>query len=109
MKINDNIKQELRDVVAASFETGHFSFETYQDFRREYPIFGKEAWEYYCELVNLGPAGFYEEFKDEYDFDPMFIQEYAPYYNEEDKFSSVDYAPFCDLDDEDEDEEEEEE
>ena len=84
MKLNIEQKNELRDVVAMSFETGHFSFDNYEDFKREYSDYGKEGWEYYCELVNLGPAGFYEEFKDDYDFDPMFVQEYGdPDYEEE--------------------------
>ena len=65
-----------------SFETGHGWFETYHDFKREYPNLDETAWEYYNELVNMGPAGFYEEFRDEYDFDPMFVEEYAPYCNE---------------------------
>ena len=71
--LRDDVKQELIEVVAMSFETGHFSFEDYTDFKREYPNLGKEAWEYYCELVQMGPVGFYEEFKDVYDFDPMFV------------------------------------
>ena len=74
-------KRELMEVVAMSFEVGHFSFETEEDFKREYPNLGKEGWQYYCELVCKGPVGFYEEFKDEYDFDPMFVAEYG--YEEE--------------------------
>lgn len=83
--LRDNIKQELIEVVAMSFETGHFSFDDYADFKREYPSAGKEAWEYYCELVQLGPVGFYEEFKDVYDFDPMFVEEYGHYYDDEEE------------------------
>ena len=71
------MKREIMEVVAGKFETGHGGFEDYNEFKREYPDFGMEGWEYYCELVNLGPAGFYEEFKDDYDFDPMFVQEYG--------------------------------
>lgn len=77
------MKREIMEVVAMSFETGHFSFESFEDFKREYPDFGKEGWEYYCELVNLGPVGFYEEFKDDYDFDPMFVEEYGHYYDDD--------------------------
>lgn len=83
MELTTENKNELRDIVAMSFETGHFSFDNYGDFRREFPALGKAGWEYYCELVGLGPAGFYEEFKDVYDFDPMFVAEYAPYYSDE--------------------------
>lgn len=77
------MKREIMEVVAMSFETGHFSFDSFEDFKREYPDFGKEGWEYYCELVNLGPVGFYEEFKEDYDFDPMFVSEYGHYYDDD--------------------------
>lgn len=90
MKLNQNLKNEIMEVVAMSFETGHFSFDNKEDFKRDFRDFENfdskavdEAWEYYCELVNLGPAGFYEEFKDDYDFDPMFVEEYG-YEEEED-------------------------
>jgi hypothetical protein len=86
-KLNEEQKRDIMEVVAMSFETGHFSFETKEDFKREYEGLASEvmdtAWEYYLELVNLGPVGFYEEFKDEYDFDPMFVEEYGHYYDEE--------------------------
>lgn len=77
MVINTEAEREIMEIVAAGFETGHHAFETYADFKRECPGLGKKGWEYYCELVDLGPAGFYEEFKDHYDFDPMFIAEYG--------------------------------
>ena len=90
MKLNQEQKNEIMQVVAMSFETGHFSFDNKEDFKRDAGEFETltsevvdEAWEYYCELVNLGPAGFYEEFKDDYDFDPMFVEEYG-YEEEED-------------------------
>ena len=75
--MTEAVKQELIEVVATSFETGHRCFETYNDFAREYPELGREAWEYYLELMDLGPVGFYKEFEDVYDFDPMFVQEYG--------------------------------
>lgn len=95
MKLTVENKNEIRDIVAASFETGHLGFDSYEDFRREYPKLGKAGWEYYCELVNLGPAGFYEEFKDVYDFDPDFIAEYAPYY-EDDEYDEDEEEDFID-------------
>ena len=76
-----SLKQEIMEVVAISFETGHFSFKDFDDFKREYPDFSKEGWEYYVELINMGPIGFYEEFKDKYDFDSMFVEEYGHYYD----------------------------
>ena len=85
MRVLDNVKQELMEVVAMSFETGHFSFEDFEDFQKEYPYLDKNAWEYYLELVNMGPVGFYEEFKDKYDFDPMFVEEYGHYYDDEEE------------------------
>lgn len=75
----DGAAEELINVVAASFETGHFSLKSYEDFKREYPNYGKDEWEFYSNLTYMGPVGFYEEFKDDYDFDPMFVQEYSPY------------------------------
>jgi hypothetical protein len=85
MELNKELKQEIIEVVAGSFETGHFSFETKEDFKREYPNLGKDGWEYYCELVNMGPVGFYEEFKDVYDFDSMFVEEYGHYYDDDEE------------------------
>ena len=76
--------EELVNVVAGAFETGHIAFKDYREFKREYPTYGKAEWGYYNELINMGPAGFYEEFKDDYDFDPMFVEEYGdPDYEEE--------------------------
>lgn len=88
MKLNQEQKQEIMEVVAMSFETGHFSFDNKEDFKRDFegiqPAAVDAAWEYYCELVNFGPVGFYEEFKDVYDFDPMFVEEYGHYYDDDD-------------------------
>lgn len=84
MKLNQEQKNEIINVVAMGFETGHSFFEDKREFNRECPNL-KGGWEYYCELVNLGPAGFYEEFKDVYTFDPMFIEEYGFYDDEEEE------------------------
>lgn len=96
--LRDDVKQELIEVVAMSFETGHFSFEDYSDFKREYPNLGKEAWEYYCELVQMGPVGFYEEFKDVYDFDPMFVEEYGHYYDDDEDEEEYKFVVRFDID-----------
>lgn len=96
--LRDDVKQELIEVVAMSFETGHFSFEDYSDFKREYPNLGKEAWEYYCELVQMGPVGFYEEFKDVYNFDPMFVEEYGHYYNDDEDEEEYKFVVRFDID-----------
>lgn len=89
MSLNQELKQELVEVVAMSFETGHFSFDDFEDFKREYPKSSKEAWEYYCELVQMGPVGFYEEFKDVYDFDLMFVEEYGHYYDDQENLCNT--------------------
>lgn len=86
MELNKELKQEIMETVAMSFETGHTAFESKEDFKRDFEGNSKivdTAWDYYCELVNLGPAGFYEEFKDVYDFDSMFVGEYGNLEDEE--------------------------
>lgn len=97
MKLKQEIKNEIMKVVAESFETGHFSeldeLEIAASILEHYPELDlngqkqvyEQACEYYLELVNLGPVGFYEEFKDVYDFDPMFVEEYGHYYDDEDE------------------------
>ena len=37
----------------------------------------EEAQDYYQELANMGPAGFYEAFQDEFDWDPDFVAQYS--------------------------------
>ena len=89
MKLTLEQKQEIIETVAMSFETGHTAFESKEDFKRDFEYDSKvvdAAWDYYCELVNMGPAGFYEEFKDKYDFDPMFVSEYGDADYEEEIF-----------------------
>lgn len=60
---------DLLDMAQVSFETGvrfdEGDFEDSEDF-------GK-----YQQLMDLGPAGFYEEYKDTLDFDPDFVAEYG--------------------------------
>jgi hypothetical protein len=95
MELSKEQKQNIMEVVAASFETGHFSeldkleiaasiIESYPelDLNDQKRIY-EQACEYYCELVNMGPAGFYAEFKDDYDFDTNFIAEYGEMDSEE--------------------------
>lgn len=87
MKLTLEQKQEIMETVAMSFETGHTAFESKEDFEKDFEGIRSEAvdaaWDYYCELVNKGPVGFYEEFKDEYDFDTNFIAEYGEMDSEE--------------------------
>ena len=73
MKLTQEQMQEIRETVEMYFETGHFCFDNKEDFKRDFEGIQPEAvddvWEYYWELVNLGPVGFYDEFSDDYDCD----------------------------------------
>lgn len=79
--LSDELKSELINVVGATFETGHLLLREQHDFNREFQHLShdekQEAWKYYRELVDMGPSGFYQAFKDTYDFDPMFVEEYG--------------------------------
>ena len=57
------------EAAQMSFESGHRADEN--DFRSH------EDYEQYLEYMDMGPEGFYEEFKDDLDFDDMFVEEYA--------------------------------
>jgi len=46
----------------------------------------EEAQDYYQELADMGPAGFYEEFQDEFDWDPDFVAQYGDNFEEEDDY-----------------------
>ena len=71
----------ILDIVKMGYETGHQIFDSYEDFIEDeevQDIDDKEAaWDFYCDLIDMGPAGFYEEYRDELDFDPSFIAEYG--------------------------------
>ena len=71
----------ILDIVKMGYETGYQIFDSYEDFIEDeevQDIDDKEAaWDFYCDLIDMGPAGFYEEYRDELDFDPSFIAEYG--------------------------------
>lgn len=71
----------ILDIVKMGYETGYQIFDSYEDFIEDeevQDIDDKEAaWDFYCDLIDMGPVGFYEEYKDELDFDPSFIAEYG--------------------------------
>lgn len=46
----------------------------------------EEAQDYYQELADMGPAGFYEEFQDEFDWDPDFVAQYGDDFEEDDDY-----------------------
>ena len=71
----------ILDIVKMGYETGHQVFDSYEDFIEDEEVQDIEdkeaAWDFYCNLIDMGPAGFYEEYRDELDFDPSFIAEYS--------------------------------
>ena len=81
MFLPEEEKNEIMETVALGFESGEFPYETKHEMQNtcQYPCAEMldEAWDYYEELVELGPVGFYERFRDEYDFDISFIREYV--------------------------------
>ena len=94
MELNQKLKTEIMEIVAASFETGYFDFDRFEvsallvsvhpnATKKELEDLFEDAYTYYIELVSMGPVGFYEEFKDEYDFDTDFIAEYGETDSEE--------------------------
>ncbi len=56
------------EAAQQSFEYGHYAEEN--DFK------SAEDYAQYLEYMDMGPEGFYEEFKDDLDFDDMFVEEY---------------------------------
>ena len=83
MALNKEQQAYILDAVKLGFEYG---LENDEDkFKRELQEEGslfegqvEEAAEWYSELVNYGPAGFYEEYPD-LDWDEDFISEYGEY------------------------------
>lgn len=78
----------ILDVVKGKYETGHGYLEDKGDYeealgRRLTDAKYEQLEEFYSDLMDLGPEGFYEEYKDMLDFDPDFIAEYG--YSEDDE------------------------
>ena len=78
--------QYLIDWVGACFETGHGWAEDFDEFvEMIQDEFGseissdklKQLYSQYQEMCELGPAGFYEEYKDRFDFSSDYISEYG--------------------------------
>lgn len=78
---NLNMKNSIEEIVFNEFESGHLFADDYESFKSLMRDEGlratPRAYSYYQELHELGPAGFYDEFKDKFEFDSMFIDEYA--------------------------------
>lgn len=85
LKENNFDKDLIIDMVRDGFETGHLPFKNFQDFSNDDDIKELETngiqiydiWNFYQELVSMGPAGFYEEYRDEVEFSDDFIREYG--------------------------------
>lgn len=71
---SDDDFEDPLEAAKASFESGHYAEET--DFK------SAEDYARYLEYMYLGPAGFYEEFRDTLDFDEMFVEAYDYDYDE---------------------------
>ena len=95
--LNESISKNDRDIiidaVKGEFETGHGYMEDKDEFeemlgRRLTAAKYEELKEFYSELQDLGPTGFYEEYKDKLEFDPDFIAEFG--YEEESEKGDTD-------------------
>ena len=80
--LTDIQKDMIKEMVQMDFECGYPENDQKEltKLLSEDPEFtGDEeaAARYYMELLSYGPAGFYEEFRDELDFDPDFVAMYG--------------------------------
>ena len=80
--LTDIQKDMIKEMVQMDFECGHPENDQRELTRllSEDPEFAGDeeaAARYYMELLSYGPAGFYEEFRDELDFDPDFAAMYG--------------------------------
>ena len=79
LELSEDERMSIIMDVGMGFETGHHSAYDFNEFKRVFTDISnvKAGWEFYSELRDLGPAGFYAEHKDDYVFDDMFIDEYG--------------------------------
>ena len=84
--LTDMQKDLIKEIALADFECGHFTDVSFfiDDEEDDFTGVEQAAADYYTELINMGPAGFYEEFRDELDFDPDFVAEYGDPEDEDD-------------------------
>lgn len=75
------MRSYVLDLVLSEFETGHILCDDYNEFKELIKEDGyrpsKEMYRLYCECHELGPVGFYEEYRDELSFSDDFIREYG--------------------------------
>lgn len=86
LKESDFNKDLIINMVKDGFETGH-PYIDYEEFSQDEEIGDiNAAWEFYNKLINLGPAGFYNEYYDELEFSDDYKAEYGseePHINDE--------------------------
>lgn len=77
--LTENQKDLIKEIALMDFESGQFTTAEFfiEDEEGDFTGVEQEAADYYQELIDMGPAGFYEEFGDELDFDPDFVAEYG--------------------------------
>lgn len=77
----NEMREFVLELVQSEYETGHQLAEDRDEFKQiirdEGFRFSRDMYDFYQECHGLGPAGFYDEYKDELDFDPMFVAEYG--------------------------------
>ena len=70
----------ILEIVQGEFETGQRLADSQEDFFKLLKDDGirpsTKMWDFYNECHDLGPSGFYAEYKDVLNFDPMFVSEY---------------------------------
>lgn len=73
---NERLTESIADSDSEALECAQMSFESGHRFEKN-DFEDSEAYNEYLKYMEMGPAGFYEEFKDELDFDEDFIAEYG--------------------------------
>lgn len=71
----------ILEIVQGEFETGQRIADSQDEFFKLLKDDGirpsTKMWDFYNECHDLGPSGFYAEYKDVLNFDPMFVSEYG--------------------------------
>lgn len=76
-------KQQVLEMVQMEYESGHLiGGDDFNEFKKVLKDDGitanfKKLYDYYLELHDLGPSGFYQEYKDTLEFDSDFVAEYG--------------------------------
>lgn len=77
----ESTRDIILEIVQGEFETGHNIADSKEEFFKIMKDEGirpsTRMWDFYKECHDLGPSGFYAEYKDVLDFDPMFVSEYG--------------------------------